>query len=317
VDLKEPVKASYSEEEAAELKHKFILLVHSLLLLYLALHNLIIPMGSNLLRGDQPFLDVHFWFLIHLPLHFWLRTGREVPQCFYLFLLVGSLSRLMIELMLMTSLKSWTIFSVVISEFSTLLFLYVGRVKFTCYRSLARSMGVVALGLLLPLSMSHLEARSNLGPRFFLKKEDPTLIAEKIGCQEGIVELALPQSHANFQHELEIKTCGFKENLVFISQNFILKNSFESTLNVRLFKLDPKGRRVRWKFVRLVQLAPREVWDLSPLIKTDGLYLVKIPERRNLGFSVLVPDDFKTPEAGKLIIGFDSVEWHSLENEDD
>lgn len=49
------LRKQYSSEEQAELKYKFVVTLHFLLIIYLTLHNLLIPLSINLARRKFPF----------------------------------------------------------------------------------------------------------------------------------------------------------------------------------------------------------------------------------------------------------------------
>jgi hypothetical protein len=312
IDLQEPGRASYSAQEQALLKHQFILLVHTLLLAYLALHNLIIPMVANILRGHNLLIDVHFWFLFQLPLQWYLRQMKPLPMAYVQFLILGTLARLLFEFNFATQLKTWQIFSVLISEFSATIFFFL------VFPALAPKKLFLSafLGLLVAPMLGLYEVRSESNKMListpFLKQSQDHLL----GCRGAEVTLQFPlPNDSAVQSSAIIRDCGFDQNLVRTGKSFHVLNQGQQQLNLRLYRLYVLHGKVRWKFLRLIQVAPGETWEVGELLKDDVAYLIKSPERRKLGNLVIVPAQTGhfPLGPGSLKLNYDSLEWRADE----
>ena len=306
IDLQEPRSIQYSEQDKVILKDQFILLLHTLLLVYLGLHNLLIPLVSNILKSQPLMSDVHFWFLFQLPVQGMLRKKMPISTWYLYFLILGSISRLGIELYLATNLKSWSILSVLISELSSgiFYFLYFPSLKIKKFSLIAIS------GLFIAPSLSTLEIRSSnqlLTPLKLVHEQS----VQHLGCQGSVNNLVYPLHTGTVQEALSITSCGFEKNLIFVNKDFNLINQTNVAINLRLYKLQVLHGRVKWKFVRLVQLESHRIWNVSQYIKTDTAYLIKSPERRKIGHVVIVPELSREFPLGPGTLGltFDTLNW--------
>ena len=309
IDLQEPVTMSYSEEESRELRGRFLITLHGFLLLYLSLHNFLLPATLNVLRGAPFFEDVHFWFLFQLPIQYFLRKEKIIPQGYLLFLIVGSLTRLTWELGHATELRSWPVLSVLLSEFSSLIFLSLTVSQFRNRQFLY----IPPMALFIVPMLSTFELHSP--DAYFTKFSTPTRLStddRALGCQGSAVTLEFPFVE-NYPEvtRLTLRECGFPTPVLRWSSALSLTHQQKAPLNLRLYELSALHGKVRWKFQRLLQLKPGELWDLSPLLKADRIYLLKSPERRHLGLLVLIPTSFEgfILGPGRLTLGFETLSW--------
>lgn len=307
VDLNEPVKKLYSEREESEITKSFLVLVHSFLIFYLSVHNFILPLILNLLKNRDLTQDMHFWFLFHFPVQYWLRKGKPLSFSYNLFLLLGSLSRLIFYNTFLFS-RSWTLVSVYLSEISSLIFCIViwnfGRKDKLIILSF---IGLLVPPLLAQFEMHPVEFKT-LNTVQNIKSEN----YEHFGCRGS--ELTLSRENlpnVPFSETLQIMDCGFEVNTQRIGSHYTLLNSGPWDLNIRLYELIKRNGRFTWKFVRIMRLERNSSIELSPYLKHSTPYLLKSPERRKLGITVLIPKDF-VPE-GHFHFNLDGLNWSSHE----
>ena len=307
VDLQEPVRRSYSEKEKEEVSRNFLVLLHSFLILYLTLHNFLIPLMINALKGRDLLQDVHYWFLFQIPVHFWLREGKDVSFSYNLFLLLGSVTRLFFYSFIMFT-KSWTTVSVYLSEVSTLIFCFIiwkqTRKGKLAYFALA--------GFLITPYLATIEKYPpDVKPKKVVK---PVAVTNYgiLGCKGSEMRLdisgleSLPSSSA-----VVLKECGFSENLLKHNKNVEVFNDSSLDINLRLYELKRREGRFSWKFVRLLRVEKKHKILLNEHLKKDSMYLMKSPERRKTGIIVLVPE--KTVLEGAFIINMDTINWRRNE----
>lgn len=309
IDLHEPATIAYSSEEKRKLKEDFLILLHTLLLIYLALHNLILPVIINLAHDQHLLTDIHFWFLFHLPVQWLLRKRLQLPEGVVLFLAFGSMLRLGVELYLSTSWKGWGTLSLLLSELSSFIFYFV-YYPF-CHKR--KYLWVSLLALLVTPSLSWLEIRSQkIISSSIVHKELGTKSEELLGCKGSTVGLEFPLTLAGGpRSSFKLIHCGFEEQLIRSHSHLAVTNSLAYPVNLRLYKLQVLHGKVKWKFVRLVRLKNQESWELSEYVRKDVAYLLKSPERRKLGHAVIIPErtrDFPLGK-GRLNLHYDSLEW--------
>lgn len=303
IDLQEPVRRSYTREEEEVVRKNFLILLHSFLLLYLSLHNLFIPLALNALKGREILQDVHYWFLFHLPLHFWLRKGKMISSSYNTFLVVGSLARLVFYSVFMFT-KSWTIVSVFLSEVSSLIFSFV----IWNMASKDRYLYVALLGVLIPPYLASVEKYPpDAGPR----KISRAITIENykiLGCQGSEILLSTQDlADRKISSRAKINGCGFDNNLYSYRTSFELFNGSGIDHNLRLYELKKKEGRVSWKFLKMIRLQQNTTVDLGKDLKTKTMYLLKSPERRQVGMMLLIPE--VTEVTGKFEINYDSIHW--------
>ncbi len=312
IDIQEPVTPVYSFEEKENIKQKFILLLHTLLIVYLSIHNLLLPLLMNIIKNKPLMLDVHWWFLLQIPVQWFLRKGKVIPKGYLLFLIIGSILRLTLEVYTADNLKSWFILSVFISEISSGIF-------YAVYFPLARKNAMMPLALLafaLIPTLKYFEHKTEAAISFKTKKvEHVQSDSASLGCLGSNSQLDFPlKSKYKLLNSVAIADCGFTEKIISPSLDFTIVNTTSQILNLRLYKLQVLYGRVKWKFLRLIQVKSSELWSPNKLISTDTIYLIKIPENRKLGHLVLVPIGFEKFPIGKgsLHLDYDSLNWTPL-----
>lgn len=308
IDIQEPKRRAYTQEEKEELSSRFILLLHTLLLVYLSIHNLFMPLLSNLIKGQDVLQDVHYWFLFQLPVQVWLRKGNRIPSGYFIFLLAGSIVRVAFETLTAPTLKSWGITSILISELSSFIFYFVywPRVEKNKWPLL------VLAGLVITPLLSKIEIHgqgfgiSNVSRQVKIKAPETGL-----GCQGHVGSLIFPLKQEPAVEQVLIKECGLSDMAVRYHGKFQVKNTLDKSINLRLYRLNVLYGRVSWRFVRLVQVEKNGTWDVTPLLKGDVAYLIKSPERRKIGHTVLVSAIAREFPLGRgeLYFNYDSLEW--------
>jgi hypothetical protein len=313
IDIQEPQRAEYTPADKAELKEEFLVLLHTLLLVYLALHNLLIPLMANFLRGNALLTDVHFWFFLHFPLQWYLRRRESPPLGYVQFLILGTVTRLVFELYLASNLKSWHVLSVIVSEVSA------GIFYFLYYPSLRsrKLMWSCLLGLFIPPALALIELRPEVRPLVMPLARQKLAGADlDLGCKGSQLSLNYPLSaRSPVIQKARITDCGFTHPLAAIGPDFAIHNTSGQQLNLRLYRLQVLHGKVRWKFMRLVQVGDGDIWDVGSLLKDHALYVIKSPERRKLGALYLLPEhklDFPLGK-GQLNLGYDFLEWRNDE----
>ncbi len=237
--------------------------------------------------------------------------GKTIPKEYLFFLIIGSALRLGMEVYAASNLKSWHMFSIVLSEISSGIFyaVYFPIVK----KNTRLPLWLLAFALI-PL-LNHLELRSEFTSTVI--NENKTVILRdsfSMGCQGSDVQLDFPlQQKFKLLNSVAITDCGFTEKIFSPTNDFVIGNTTSQVLNLRLYKLQVLYGRVKWKFLRLVQVKSSEVWAPQKLIAADTMYLVKMPENRKLGHLTIMPSDFqKFPIGnGKLLLDYDSLNWIS------
>jgi hypothetical protein len=310
IDIQEPEKKLYTKEAQASVQKEFYLLVHVILIFYLLLHNILIPVVTNLFRSQSLYLDTHYWFLFHLPLQFWLRKDKPIHVNYLFFLMAGSLSRLFYHTWEAEG-RSWFLFSVFLSEVSSLIFCSIIWKK---QQGKIRSYGIM-LGILIPLLLTKVEKHGQIWIPEKIVKTEVTYSDSQLGCRGGEVNISFPISYLTpASDELAIENCGLSEQMIFFNKDFKLKNKTTSTINIRLYELKADVRkRYSWRFVRINRLQQGDEWKLADIMKSDRIYLLKSPERRNLGLTILLPSNLSSIplKTGTLEVGIDSLNWRS------
>lgn len=307
VDLQEPRKIEYSDKEKIILKEQFILLLHTLLFAYLSLHNFLIPVVSNLLKHQAILQDVHYWFLLQLPVQWFLRQKKQIPTAYFYFLVLGSVARLVIEFYLAPTLKSWGILSVLVSELSSVIFYFLYFPLLSNTKFSFKSLSAIFIVLFLSLTENHSK------PLILSSVQRLSVFdSSQLGCEgsESVLNFPLTMERV-VRDAVAVEECGFSNKQVFFDKQFKIKNHTKHLYNLRIFKLHVLHGRVKWKFVRLIQLEAGREWDAMTYLKNDIAYVIKSPERRNLGHLVLVPKSVKEFPIGKgeLSLTYDTLKW--------
>jgi hypothetical protein len=286
IDIDGHERKKYSEEEKQNLKYKFIVTLHLLLIIYLSLHNLLIPLVINIARGSFLLTDVHFWFFIHLPLHYFLKKKFSLAPILFSAVGAGVIIRIIVELFLVSQFKSWGMLSIFISEIAGLIFVVAA---FSVYRPLFKWQGVLVALIVIPL-FSSLEVRSDWSKRPLVKEKEERVIDNSAGCQGSLVEFRTRSIQLDsLAQDVEIKDCGFSFKMAKSLGAFKVKNQRTSRVNIRLFKLHISDQVPRWRFARLYVLGPREELTLSAEdLSKERLYLLKSPEMKELGQTLII-----------------------------
>lgn len=299
ITVEEPKAREYTEEESFILKHKFITLLYTLLIVYLTLHQFLIPLVNNIFKGLPLVSDIHWYFLIHFYGHYKLKTEKELPYEFYIFVWLITILQTGFGFF---SLGKWGLFSLAITQVSTIIFLYFSW-PYVSKTIKAKSLLIhLMAGALLFAGIKAVEVQS--------VQVRPKSQREVILHQEDF-SVTFPNS---FPLKRKLSVWNLENSVFNFNNDFRVINDKDVTIDIRLYKLQVKSERLRWKYMRLAQLKGSEVWDL-PLEK-DAIYLVKSPERKDLKVLILVPQNYEFPLGpGELSVGFNSLEWRSLKHE--
>ncbi len=305
IDLGEPVRKEYSEDEKKVLRQNFFLTLHTFLLAYLALHNFLIPVVANIFKGHVLWEHVHFWFLVHIPVNIYLRKGN-LPFPVYLFLFAGSLTRFILEIYLAPKLTSWMMLSVFLSESSSLLFFlfYYPEVdKGQKKLFLASLLGAIVAGGLVIGEIS-IRPEYNLIPTV---KENEI---KNYGCQGSTNKVVFPLSQHELTTFVDIQQCGFVRDEVFVKDHLKIKNNTGVRLNMRIYRAKWLAGRLSWRFQRLVQVPEASTIDVEDFASFDMPILLKVPERKNLGHILIVPNGISDNfPKGELELTYDTLKW--------
>lgn len=303
VDLKEPARREYSTEESIEVSQSFLVLLFYFLAFYLSLHNLIIPLALNIFRGHELLLDVHFWFLFSFPLILWVKNKKTVPRSYLFFLCLGSLARLVLYSTVLY-VKSWTIASVYLTEFSLLIYCV-----FVYQRSYKDKFLFLSLaGLFVPYGLSQIESHTKAKQVVF-PEITQVVNLDSEGCQGSQVSVNFPY-RAQVSESVIIQDCGFAEHKAYINGEFKIRNHQNHLIHLRLFKLSHKEGKLYWKFVRMLKIDSRHEVSLNEYLKKDSLFLLKAPERRSIGILLLIPPEVNLE--GRLTFTPDLIKKENL-----
>lgn len=293
ITIEEPKRRDYSEEESKLLKHKFITLLYVLLIVYLTLHQFLIPLVSNLFKGRHFATDIHWFFMIHFFGYYQLKKNQKMSFGFYLLIWVITIAQCLVGFL---TFGKWGLFSLAITQTSTVIFLYFVWPFVSQVRETKSILSHVVAGLLIFMSLNYIEVHS----------------VEVRKATERMLILHQEDFAINFPSKFSVlkekSVWNLANTVVNFDNSFRVINDRESVIDIRLYEMKIKSNRVAWKYKRLSQLKAGEAWNL-PLEK-DRIYLVKSPERRDLKVLILVPNGYVFPLGeGVLSVGFNSLEW--------
>ncbi|HLT22655.1 MAG TPA: hypothetical protein VKZ84_04400 [Bacteriovoracaceae bacterium] len=299
ITVEEPKAREYTPEESELLKHKFITLLYTLLIVYLTLHQFLIPLVNNLFKGLPFASDIHWYFVIHFYGHYKLRKDRKLPYGFYALIWLMTILQIGVGFM---SLGKWGLFSLAITQISTIIFLYFVW-PFVNYTIKAKDVLIhIIVGGAIFAGIKSVEVKS-VKPKV---KSQRQIVLH----QEDFV-ITFPNS---FPKERELSVWNLGDRTFNFEHDFRIINDKDVSIDIRLYELHIKSERLRWKYKRLAQLKPNESWDLP--LENDVIYLVKSPERKDLKVLLLIPQNYEFPLGpGELSVGFNSLEWRSQKNE--
>lgn len=309
IDLGEPARKEYTDEEKKVLKQNFFVTLHSFLLVYLTLHNFLIPLMANFFKGHVFWDHMHFWFLVHIPVNIYLRRGK-LSRFVFFFLLFGSLTRLSLESYLTLKLASWGMLSIYLSEVSSLLFFvfYYPEVGDQNNKIVPGALSGILLAGLFSL------AEISIRPDYFQKADTKSDFTKLYGCKGSTNKLHFPLGTRPTSNSININECGFHEDEIYVKGRLEVKNKTGLPLNMRIYQLKWSGGRLSWKFIRLLQVSPTGILNVEEFAKFERPLLLKIPERKNLGHLLIVPE--KSSEhfpPGELELTYNSLNWRGHE----
>lgn len=303
IDINEPIRRKYSSEEEIIIKKKFLILVHSFLLLYLSLHNFLIPVVMNFFRGNPLIQDVHFWFLFHLPVHFSLRNGKQISSSYNMFLILGSLARFAFYHLFLFS-RSWSLVSVYLSEVSSLFFCFLIWDKTSKDRWTLLSL----IGFFVPFALGFLEVHPEIKKDKLIFVKENKVKYTSYGCQGSLLNLNFNQTVlTEMRGHTSLTNCGFDKNLAKTNKNFEIRNSSKKDVNLRLYSLSKKNERYSWKFQKILRIPGQTKIQIAKYLNESNLYLLKSPERKELGIHVLINGE--TSLKGSFEITSDTLSW--------
>lgn len=299
ITIEEPQRREYTEEESRLIKHKFITLLYILLIVYLTLHQFLIPLVSNLFKGRHFATDIHWFFMIHFYGYYQLKKKLEMSRGFYAFLWLITILQIIFGVLTM---GKWGLFSLALTQVSTLLFLYF-VVPFVSNTYQVKSIvSHLLVGGIVFAGLQVIEIKSS---------ESLRVTERKIVMHHEDFNISFPGTFP-LKNELSVWSLG-NQGLHF-KDYFKIVNDKDVVIDIRLYELKIKSERVRWKYKRLAQLKAHESWDLP--LENDTIYLVKSPERKDLEVLILIPQNYKFPlGSGRLSVGFNSLEWRGITHE--
>lgn len=293
ITIEEPQKRTFTQEESQTLRLKFIDLLYVLLVVYLTLHQFLIPFVGNLFRGDIFYHDISWSFVVHFYGLYELKKNKSLSLGFYSFL--WGLTVIQVVHGAMT-LGKWGLFSLILTQVTTIVFLYFVH---PFVRKEKKSLTLVVA----------LVASLALGAIFSLIKvespEKSRTSQRSIQMHEEDFQVKLPGSLPILS---EVSVWELGNRAIHFNEHFIVKNNKSSVIDIRLYELKIAEHRVKWKYVRLAQLRLGESWNLP--LSNDAIYLVKSPERRDIQSLILIPKNYQSPLGeGILSVGFNSIVW--------
>lgn len=302
IDLDAPEQRQYTGEEKSEIRFRFLITLHTLLLVYLSLHNFLIPFVGNWAKGISFFTDVHFWFLFHFPMNYLLRKKKTIWAGYFYFLVLGSLARVGTESLVVSQFKSWGIFSVYLSEISAAIFYFVIYPLVNNKKYLLFCLA----GLLIAPALTAIEKRSSWSKADIdFSREKILRNYSKLGCQGSENQFTLPIIENISKENIHIVSCGFKQKEVFYHQDLKIINDVPEKTNLRLYRSSYHQGVIRWKFMKLIQLNPGDQYLLD-LSSKEMFYLLKSPEKVSLGHLVIAVSGDKNLK-GRVHMNYDSI----------
>lgn len=271
ISYDEPARARLSEADRLHADQHFLVVLHGFLVLYLALHNLLIPLALNWLKGNPALADVHYWFLAQLAIAWALKRAPARVPALVTAVTAGSLVRLLWETTRwMPGTLSWGIFSVWLSEGATFIFAF----HYFLRGAHRPAWGWWWLALGVPLA-SGVETRGELFRPLAGFERVERRNAEWVtrGCLGSriawIPGMGLPA-------EGDIHPCGFSAPLVAMAAT--LRNTTKSTIQLRVSRLRWWDQRLKLQFVRLLILRPGESHTLAGA-ETEAWLLSSIQQK--------------------------------------
>lgn len=255
------------------------------LLLYLSLHNLIIPVFVNIYKEKYLLNDVHFWFLFVFFIK-WIEN-KKLRETFILIGILGSCLRILVESYQAIDLKfSWGLFSIYLSEGAT--FLYY----FYCYKE--KWVPFIQWKYLplcfLPLFFMKIEVKGDLfNQQSFVRKiQEKDQLWLTYGCKGSVVDYKGPEE---LKDQSQIEGCGFKENKVFFDENYSIHNHTNKIVHVRLHEIIFLEKNINDLFKSLIILKPNESKKLA--LEQNKFYLYKSIQQKKIGIQLLIPKKTK------------------------
>lgn len=297
ISIEEPTRREYSEEESRLLKHKFITFLYVLLIVYLTLHQFLIPFVSNIFKGNNLASDIHWFFIIHFFGYYQLKKTKKMSFGFYCLLWVITIAQCTVGFL---TFGKWGLFSLAITQTSTVIFLYFVWPFVSHLKETKTILAHVVVGLIIFTGLNFVEIHSpemkrSTERRLILHQED--------------FAINLP---GQFPTNRELSVWKLSNQVIEFDREFKIVNDKDSIIDIRLYELKIKSNRVGWKYKRLSQLKPGEAWNLP--LQNDHIYLIKSPERRDLKVLLLIPKGYQFPLGkGVLSVGFNSLEWRGEE----
>ncbi len=250
ISYEDPPRVPWGPAENQRQSEEFLWVLHGFLLLYLALHNFVIPVGVNLYRGNPLLEDAHFWFLAQFPLALALRRRSAHADVLMTMVALGSGLRLVWETWTLAPAgPTWGLFSIWLSEGSSaILYAYY----FTRHGRVPKFGWRWSWIPLLALALTQVEERGELfrRPLDFVRTVKRDLTWADMGCRGSrIVWNGLAESAPG-----DIQSCGFSRPMADLGAPLV--NGSRATVQVRVARLRLHGGELKRDFVRLLILRP-------------------------------------------------------------
>jgi len=222
----------------------FLKISHGLLCLYLLIHSLLIPLVNNLMNGRPWYNEVEFWFILQLPIVYFLYIHKNLSTLNYslIIVLMGSLLRIILEFFYLHTI-SWKLFSLFLSETSNLVFIYLAWDKTKKTLPLPTFFLSLCIGVIVGYFIkSHFEKKS----------KDNTITINKFDQKSSEKNSAKNLKNAiRFFYPDILKQLKKTETIIFSNNQNQLKNQFYLIKKSRLILKNEQNFPLRLKISAL------------------------------------------------------------------
>ncbi len=293
LEVQGPKDPQFSNLEKKKLDKNFFKTIHIFLIIYLCLHNLIIPSIVNIYKGSPLLTDIHYWFLFHFICYHQFKKEQSFNYYLVLFGFSGSITRIIFETYMTATVygKSWGIFSIYLAEVCSIILFFVyiySFLKVPKKKGLNFSAGTftaLLLGSSLQPVLNSIEIRGEIfnNTKKITRTRTYTNF-DNSGCLGSVVKGVTPISKS-ISKQVEIKDCGLAQNIYIVGDKLSIHNNTDQTIRLRLFKVS-KGRLL---FQRVYMIHAHEHESIVTLDE-NSFYILKSLEQTWVGQSLLIPE---------------------------
>ena len=276
----------------------FLLVIHGGMVLYLLVHNIFIPLIRNIGQGNSLFIDVHYWFILHIAVFYFLyshiKSNKNEGKLAWL-LICGFWGILFKFTFAKFYSKTQIIpFSVGLETLSYIVFYSILGVYFKNLIKWKKHLrfSVLSSSLFVSFVLNAGLATIEKWPEdktvaMIPQKENATRKIIWGGCEKKKVVMNLHRASVN-DEKIEIISCGLEKNSYSLSaaHPLLVVNKTARAVHLRLYKLD---ETLKWKQKQFSIIpAQQEFQFLKNTEKQNGIYMLISKARKEVGYSILI-----------------------------